>query len=153
MLTLNHILLLLVTYSGLLVGTIISHFTKEELKAGKKYFIFARPVVLSLVFFYFLKFLAVSPAISIPLSGIIAVLYFLWDVKSNLPYNDVLAYSLLAVILFETAGTFAAGLIFIFGLLTASVYYDTKENLAYNLILPVRDNIVYLFIGIVIALI
>ena len=73
--------------------------------------------------------------------------------KSNLPYNDVLAYSLLAVILFETAGTFAAGLIFIFGLLTASVYYDTKENLAYNLILPVRDNIVYLFIGIVIALI
>src|SRR3972149_1491293 len=102
MLTLNYFLLLIITYLGLFAGTIISYFTKGELKSGKKYFAYARSVLFSIIFFAYLNFISLNLIISTIFSIITGIVYYMWGIKSNNYYNDLFAYSLFGIILFET---------------------------------------------------
>ena len=152
MLTLNYVLLFIITYLGLFAGTIISYFTKEELKPGKKYFAYARPVLFSIIFFAYLNFISLNLTISTIFSIIAGIVYYMWGIKSNNYYSDLFAYSLFGIILFETNITLIASLIFIFGLFTASIYYKQKDKLLENLSNIMKRNIVFFIVGILIAL-
>ena len=137
---LKFLLLMFLSYFGLVVGTFISNFTKEELKQGKKYFRILKPIFLGVVFYFFFSYLGLRYYFSIPISLVSVLLGFVWVKKFP---NNILFYSIFSISLFETKNPVIALLIFMFGLVTASLGFKKKHSFFQNLKLSLLNNIVY----------
>ena len=137
------ILLMIITYFGLLIGSLISSFTKEELKPGKKYFRILKTLTFSVIFFYFLDYLNLHILISIFLTIIMFLLSFNFVKKQ--PLNNIFFYSFFSIVLFETYNfnPIVSLMIFSFGLIAASLEYDFDYSLFQNIKLALTKNILY----------
>ena len=125
---LNYILAVIITFLGLFIGFMLALIAKEELRAGKPYFIFLQNLIFSLVIFFLLFF----NDITIWLAILIATLTMIFLVKTEI--NSIVIYMLLAVV-FNAAFRgllkmfiVEAALIFIYGIPTGSLLSYKLKN-------------------------
>ena len=137
------ILLVLITYIGLLIGSLISSFTKEELKQGRKYFKLLKAVVFSVVFYYFFEYLNLYFIISIFLTIILFFISFSMIRKQ--PNNNLFFYSFFSIVMYETIGYNAVIplMIFVFGMLSSSIEYDADCGMMQNIKIGLSKNLLY----------
>ena len=138
----RYFLLLTISYLGLAAGRVISHFAKEELIPGRRYFIIIRSMVFSAVLLCFLLYLKQILIIVLPVALLLGFFSYLAEQKTD---TGFFYYSFFAISLFETSsGSYApivAILIFVFGLATASI---KTEKTVFRLLL---DNIIYILLA------
>lgn len=116
------ILIALIAFVGLLLGILLAKLAKEELKAGKKYFVLLYKIIL-LVIIVYLLYLA---EINILLIGFVfgAVLaYFVRNV-----------YLFLGLALFSSLNIYVGFFIFFFGLVYGTLIYGRNKLVRYVII-------------------
>jgi hypothetical protein len=147
---LNYSLTAVVSYLGLFVGLALAFIAKEELKDGKKYFIFMQKVILSIVFVFLFVFDGLSYILVLLLIGCIVVYYLKNYLKKK--FDDVFYnYIILAgVFLFSLKELnlfiIESSLIFLYGLPTGSLYFHKdKKKVAFNML----KNIIFVLVAVV----
>jgi hypothetical protein len=139
------IFLLFFTYFGLLVGIIISNFSKEEIENGKKYFRVLKSLIFLVVLSLFFIHLNIPYLAAAFVSFLISSLLFLWERKITRINTEILYYSFFSVVLYETINLSPAYvvLIFLYGIPAASLKYENISFLrnAWNVI---SGNAIYL---------
>ncbi|MBU1245894.1 MAG: hypothetical protein ABIJ20_02185 [Nanoarchaeota archaeon] len=107
---------IIITFLGIVVGLLLARFTKEELKQGKKYFIWLkRTILIFLVTFLF--YLALPNYISTIIFFIIGLIVAYFFKKE---------YFYFGLALFSTLNLFTVILIFLFGLPYGSLLFSKK---------------------------
>lgn len=132
------VLIFALSFLGLLAGIIISFFTKEELKQGKRYFIFLEKVVL----------LSISLAIIFYLRDF--SLFFIVGVLAGFIFRRAYFYFGMALPLaFESFLTLLSSLVFIFGLPHGTLIADKpkKKNIVKELVF----SGIFFFVAILVA--
>jgi hypothetical protein len=150
--SLQFILLLLVSYLGLLAGAIISHYAKEELTSGKKYFKIGRAIIFGVIVFFFFMYLKLEYLISIPASLFAMVFAFIFSNRLRHINPGLFFYSFFAVVIFESKksdiSAILASLVFIFGIFEASIDLDGIDtNLISKIRLALFSNIIYFILS------
>ena len=122
-------LVYIIAFLGAFAGRIISKFTKEELKAGRKYFLFGEQVILLMLAGYFLYLSQINASVFI---------YFIIGFLLSLFFKEVYFYFALAFIICITQNNLilVSSLIFIYGLFHGSLGKKVYYILLY-LILPI----------------
>ena len=151
----QYILLLIISYFGLLAGTVISYLAKAEIKSGKKYFEIIKPIIFGFIVYFFMTYLNIFTVISVIMAVIFGGFTFIWDKRMKFINTNLLYYSFFAVIVFETKLSYYASimamLIFIFGIITASIKSEKLEKV--KLFVRIKDilgeNIIYLILGLI----
>jgi hypothetical protein len=126
---LNYSLTALASYIGLFMGFILALIAKEEIKPGKKYFLFLQKAILSAIFIILFIFLDLNYiAILLLLACII-----IYITKKKKEFNDTIyTYILLSVIFYLSSRNInlfiiEAPLIFFYGLPTGTLL-TTKDK-------------------------
>jgi len=140
----------LVCFLGLFVGLLIGFMAKEELKAGKKYFLYLQKVIFILVvFFVFYDF-------GFWLLGLLFVVFFsilLFQIKKD--YHRVL-YFVLAAFLFMSffeENMVVPALVFFYGFPTGSLFYlEEKQKKVFDLVRELFFRYWYFLLIIIILL-
>lgn len=140
---------------GFFFGTIISHYASEEVKAGRKYFVFLQKLTLILIFILFFKYLPFTIATILVLMSFF-FLFFYWHKKDmyTLEYIILGCFFIIASVN-ESLHFYFTILIFLFGLFTGGMHYAenhkkrNKVSLDKALILILRKYYFFLIIIIV----
>lgn len=125
---LNYSLIALITVLGLAAGAVIGHFAKEELKPGKKYFIFLQKALFTAIIAVIMyvnranvHYIWIGAAI------IFIYLYFFEKI------NQAFAYALLGLAFFLAADTEmflpVASLVFLYGFPTGSRLIKSRKSI------------------------
>ena len=149
---LNYSLTAVIAYLGLFVGFILAIMAKEELKAGKKYFLFLQKIILLLIFVFLLIYID-SNYILVLLLLVFIIIYLL---KRKRKFNELpYIYIILAVIFYLSSKNLdlfviESSLIFLYGLPTGSLMTtkDKKET-----VINILKNIPFVLIAIILYLI
>ena len=146
---LQYVLLVLVSYLGLLAGFIISWMAKEELLIGRKYFAILKAVAFGLIFMNFMYYLKINTIISVLMSTVAGVFCFVLGFSSL----DLFFYSLFALFIYEMRNSdalpFTGILIFIYGLATSSLEMKPHKKILHSMIKIFGKRSVYLLISFV----
>ena len=129
MLTIQYTLVTLVAYLGLLAGVIISLLAKEELSAGRKYFVLLQHSLF--VTTLLLTLYAHKTASWISYSLILIIVLVLTFARTK--NTSIVAYPVLGAILFlnrSASNTFflTAALIFLYGMPTAALHVHARKR-------------------------
>jgi len=148
---LNYVLVAIIAAIGLICGYFIAKIAKEELKEGRKYFIFLKRILLALILFFLLLGFEVYILLSLIVS--VLFLFFILYFFKNIVKKNVLIYLILALVFFFSVKTkfflIISSLIFIYGFPTGSLmFYQKKKEMALA-----RPLIVFLIIAILLYLI
>lgn len=151
------LLMLVLSYLGLLAGTIISHFTKEELKDGLKYFLMLKFSVFAIISFVFFFHIIDSALISLFVTSIVtAIMMYVGKSLKNIN-PELFSYSFFSVCIYETRdSTFLiAALIFIYGIAVSSSISARIEEAGFfqKLSLALTNNIIYIVMGMLLSFI
>lgn len=120
----NYFITLIVVYLGLPIGYLISYFAKEELKDGKKYFIFFKAILFSLIMFLFLMHINLLVYINVPLSLLLFFgSYFVFK-NYNIIYNEIFSSCLMSIIFAEIFLLIPILLIFSFFIVSSALDYE-----------------------------
>lgn len=149
---LNYSLAAIMSYIGLFIGFFLAIIAKEEIKPGRKYFLFLQKIILLLIFIFLLLFIKLN-YILILLILIFIIIYLLKTKKefNELPY----IYIILSVIFYLSSKKLSlfvieSSLIFLYGLPTGSLL--TKEDRK-KTIINILANIPFILIAIILFLI
>ena len=151
---LNYFFASIITFLGLLIGIVLIRIAPEEQKPLDKYFIMLRRILLLIIFafliFYYFKNFFIFFTLVIYL--IFAV--FVEFKTKNLLRKSMLAYSILGILFFlsvQNINLFVieSSLMLLYGMPTASLIYNRKENnyhklFLYNLGFVVAANILHI---------
>jgi hypothetical protein len=142
------LILLPLTYLGLFFGLVISHFSKEELKDGKKYFFILKSFIFFIILSLFLNHLTLSFFISIPVSLALTVFLYLCEKKISMINPEIFYYSFFSVVFYETINISPvyAMLIFIYGIPSASIQFEETSFLK-NTWRIISGNVIYLVLS------
>jgi hypothetical protein len=142
------LILLPLTYLGLFFGLMISQFSKEELRQGKKYFFMLKSFIFFIILSLFLNHLTLSFSISIPISLILAVFLYLCEKRISMINPEIFYYSFFSVVLYETINISPvyAVLIFTYGIPSASVQFEETSFLK-NTWRIISSNSIYLVLS------
>lgn len=127
---LNYILIAFIAYIGIAVGLIIMRASKEEQKAGRKYFLVCQSAIIALMAISLVVFSYSKPS-SWLMVLLIAALFFIKRYKS---FNEsYYIYPLLGLLFFFSLGILKlflieAVLIFSYGIVSASLLIDFKNK-------------------------
>ena len=126
----NYLWVLLTCFIGLFMGVLISFMSKEELKDGRKYFLFSKKVIFVLIIFFLIYFLNVKLIYNLLIAVILLLVLFKFKIKEYITYN------LLGIIFYlsslnESLFKINASLIFIYGLFVGGLF--TEKNPRFNL--------------------
>jgi len=151
---LNYSLTALVLYIGLFMGFILVLMAKEEIKPGKKYFLFLQKAILSLIFILLVVFLGLNYIVILLLLACIIIYITKNYLKKE--FNDVIyTYILLSVIFYLSSKNLnlfiiESSLIFLYGLPTGTLLTTKdKKQTAMNIL----KNIPFILIAIILFLI
>ena len=143
----NYFITLFFIYLGLAVGYLISHFSKEELKPGKKYFIFLKAALFGLILMTFFVDIGLNMMIVFPIVLILFTAIFFWLKKfDKIIHNELFFSVLLAIILAETFSKYVSILTFMFYIVSASLDYEK------GLLKILKNRIFFLIIGIILKI-
>lgn len=141
------VLMLLATYLGLFSGVVISHFTKEEMATGKKYFLIGKAALFSVVLYFFLSHLALGWMLSLPASVFAGIIIYLWDRRIKYFNTDMVYYGFFSVAFYETKGVPLISVpIFLFGIFASSYKAEQQKEMGFLKIAKkqLADNLIYL---------
>jgi hypothetical protein len=129
------LLILLVTYFGMLIGTIISRFTREEINPGKKYFLSVKSFILTFIFSYFFYQLNINIFVILVTSITFFIIVHSLNRKYKSVYTNLIEFSLMSIMFNETLkfGYIVSILCFFYLIVFASLEYDIKFNFVNNL--------------------
>jgi hypothetical protein len=124
------LIIILLSYLGLLAGCIISHFAPEEIAPGKRYFRVLKSMIFFLIFALFMMHLRIHYVIAFPVSAAIAYCMFRWEIYVKFVSQDILVYAFFAVVTYETRAEVPVYpvLVFIYGIIAASMKFDEKPG-------------------------
>lgn len=125
---LNYSLAAIISYLGLFAGFILASMAKEELKAGKKYFIFLQKIILLLIFIFLLIYIDLNYIM------VLLILFFIaiYTLKRKKEFNELpYIYIVLSIIFYLSSKNLdlfviESSLIFLYGLPTGSLM--TKKS-------------------------
>lgn len=149
---LNYSLTAIISYIGLFVGFILAIIAKEEIKPGKKYFIFLQKLILLLIFIFLLVFIKLN-YILVLLILVFIVIYLL---KTKKEFNESpYIYIVLSVVFYLSLKILSlfvieSSLIFIYGLPTGSLL--TKKSKKES-ITNILKNVGFVIVAIILFLI
>ncbi len=111
----------MVSFSGIIAGVVLSFFTKEEMKPGKKYFELLQKALLAAIAAVFVYYLGLQLPVRIAIYA--AVILLLALSKS---INSSIAYALLGAVFYFSSLSrqpflIVSALIFLYGLPTGSI--------------------------------
>ena len=129
----NYSLTNLIVFFGLIIGIILAYIAPEELKDGKKYFIFLQNFLLLLILFFLLYLYKFNLALNILISlALFFLLYFYLNNKKHqkIKYID---YAFLGIIFYLSAKNTSlflvqSALIFIYGFPAGSLLLKIKKK-------------------------
>jgi hypothetical protein len=114
----------LIAFLGFPFGILLAKISPEEMKKGKKYFKLIQSFIIALIIFIFLY-----QYLNIIISIIISVLFFL--ITIYLRVNHKIFYILFVFLLYlsnKTNIAFLCSLIFLFGIVSGSIFPKIKRN-------------------------
>jgi len=119
-----HFFVFVLGFLGLVAGIIIAHFTQEELKPGRKYFIFIEKLVLLIMALLIISFIKGS------------FLFFVLGIVAGFLFRRIYFYFGIALPLVNgTLLLCLSSLIFIFGLAYGSLkYLDLKKKFTKDIV-------------------
>ncbi len=150
---LNYSLTAIVAYLGLLVGYVLSLIAKEELKSGKKYFIFLQKALLSLIFIFLLVMGFSYIAVLLLLACIVNYVMKNYLKKK---FDDIIyTYIILSIIFYLSSKTLnlftiEASLIFLYGLPTGTLLSTNSKK---ESTIDILKNIIFVVVAILLFLI
>jgi len=123
----NYFLTSIISFSGLIIGIIISVMADEEIKPGKNYFIYLQKLILILILFFILYFYNLNLYLVVFASLIFAAVIHFYNIPSKIVYPFLavvfaISYGIEKLFLIESS------LIFLYGLPTASLLIDFKKK-------------------------
>lgn len=130
---LNQILILLFSLTGILFGLMLALISPEELKKGKKYFLWTKKIIYILIFFvvnYYL-YLAKNYYVLVPFTILAIVLFVVkLSIKKNIYeiFNYVVFIIPYFVIVEKNFHLLLAALIFLYGLPTGTLFKKIVKN-------------------------
>jgi hypothetical protein len=137
-------LTLIVSFIGLYAGLVLARVAREELKSGKRYFVFMQQVLLLIMIAlmaYFYKLYVVGIIIVVLIA---ALLYFLRKVDISRIIYSVLGAAFTFSFYSQQLFYLTASLVFIYGFPTSSlIYLNEKNKKAWFLIKKVFFNYFY----------
>jgi hypothetical protein len=146
---LNYSLTAVVVYLGLLVGFILAMMAKEEMKDGRRYFVFLQKLILLLVFVFLLVFIRLNYILVLLI--LVFIVVYLLKRKNELVY----IYMILGVIFYLSSKTLnlfviESSLIFLYGIPTGSLLTkrDKKESL-----IGILKNVGFVVVAVVLFLV
>ncbi|MBU0628151.1 MAG: hypothetical protein KKC75_03105 [Nanoarchaeota archaeon] len=150
---LNYSLAALLSYLGLFAGLLLAIIAKEELKAGKKYFIITKKVIIALIFISII-FLAQLKHVLILIALLIITTSLVKYSKTELvkTHYTYLLFSAIFYLSSKRLELFAvsSSLIFLYGLPAGTLLsYKTKKEAITNIL----KNVVFVVIAIAIYII
>lgn len=146
----SYFLVLLTCFIGLFAGVLISFLAKEELKDGKKYFIFSKRIFFVLIIFFLIYFLKIILIVNLLVALILIFVLFKFKIKEYITYNllGIIFYiSYLNTDLFKIN----ASLIFVYSIFIGSLFIE--ENIKQNKLKLIKNLFLnyawFLVIGVV----
>jgi len=150
-------LISLLSYLGLVAGIIIAHYTKEELKTGRKYFsLICQAILYALIilsFFYLVKIVTLV-SLLLFLTGLLLTHWIVKDIYAGLGSQLVILYHF-------SLSTIFVPLAFLFGISYASMKKISFKKIVKTLIfftaplgiylLFPYDNLLFLYYGIAVG--
>ena len=147
---LNYSVIALIAYIGLFIGFILAIMAKEELKPGKKYFIFLQKAILLLIFlFLFIGFNYLSVLL-------LFALILIYVLKKRIEFGESpYIYTILAIIFYLSSKNLnqfviESSLIFLYGLPTGTLLTKKSNK---ETIINILKNIIFVIIAVILALI
>lgn len=136
-------LIVFVAYLGIFVGTVMSRFAKEEISPGKKYFLIAKSISISLIFLYFFYLLNIELVIIIISSIIFFAIVHTLNRKFKSIYTNLIEFSLISIMFNESLkfNYILSVIVFFYLILFASTEYDIDLTFYNN----VKNNYVKTF--------
>jgi len=145
----NYFIVSFLVYSGLFIGLILAFIAKEEIKPGRKYFVFLKKMVLSLVIVFLfvlhkLDYIIVLPALAI-------VLVYFYKVRVNKGFNeDFLIYLILGAIFYSSYKNtnlfvIESSLMFLYGFPTGTLLVDFKSK--WRSVFEILKSVGFLFVS------
>ena len=145
----NYFLVSFLAYSGLFIGMSLAFIAKEEIKPGRKYFVFLKKMVLSLVIVFLfvlhkLDYIIVLPALAI-------VLVYFYKVRVNKGFNeDFLIYLILGAIFYSSYKNtnlfvIESSLMFLYGFPTGTLLVDFKSK--WRSVFEILKSVGFLFVS------
>lgn len=123
---LDYFLTLIICFLGLFIGAVLALMAKEELKAGKKYFVLMQQILIMLIVFFVLFGFDVNIYVCALISfAALAVYYFLYSRIKTQSIYILLTLAFFTSYLSEYF-TIIASLIFIFGLPAGSMFAENS---------------------------
>ena len=147
---LNYSLAAIISYLGLSIGLILAIIAKEELKAGKKYFILLQKAILLLIFIfliYFLKFNLINLIIVLLFIFIYLIKYY-WNKRINESFYIYLILSIIFYISSKSLNLFIieSSLIFLYGLPTGTLLTTKNKK---ESIINILKNMLFIILAII----
>jgi len=135
----QYFLITIIAGLGIFCGKFLGRAAKEELKQGKKYFIYFKEVciILFLSILFIIIFINYQAAAFIYLLALVLIIFFLYFANKDLLVNEInhnyINYVIFAFILFASIGNqklffITAALIFIYGFPTGSLLFHEKAK-------------------------
>lgn len=149
---LNYSLAAIISYLGLFVGFILAITAKEELKAGRKYFIFLQKIILLLIFVFLLIFVKLNYLLVL----LILVFIVIYISKRKKEFNELpYIYIILSIIFYISSKelnlfVIESSLIFLYGLPTGTLL--TRKSKVGSIV-NILKNVGFVIIAIILFLI
>jgi hypothetical protein len=143
----NYLPVLFISYLGVVAGSIIASFTKEELAPGIRYFLILKALSFSAVVFFYLSYLDIFWIFSLLVSLAVLGIAYYWT--RRLPHFDLFAYAFYAIAAYEMQNYLphVAIIIFFFGIASSSVLHNAERSVFWNILHRISDNSIYIFAG------
>ena len=151
---LNYSLTALICYIGLFVGFFLAIIAKEELKAGKKYFLFLQKIILLLIFVFLLVFIKLNYILVLLILGLIVVYVAKNYFKDKI--DDVFYFYIILSIIFYLSSKelnlfiIESSLIFLYGLPTGSLLMRKSKK---ETLINILKNVGFVIIAIILFLV
>ena len=135
----NYFFASILSFSGLLFGILLVRIAPEEQKPLEKYFILLRKILLLIIFIFLIFFYFNDNLNLMILTGYFIFLLFIEFRVNDVFKKSIINYTLLGILFFLSSKntnlfTIESSLILLYGLPTASLMYNKKEQNYYKLI-------------------
>jgi len=146
---LNYSLTAIIAYLGLFIGFILAIIAKEEIKPGKKYFLFLQKIILLLIFVFLLIFIKLNYILALLILAFIII--YISKTKNKMLY----IYTILSIIFYLSSKKLnlfilESSLIFLYGVPAGTLL--TKKNKK-ETIIDILKNTHFVIITIILFLI
>ena len=136
------IIIILIIFLGFPLGILLARISPEEIKTGKRYFKVIQTILLVFILFFLLNYLNLNIIFSLLITLVTFFLLFYWPKEKSF-----LFYLFLPLIIYFSKNNFnlfalQSSLIFIFGIVTGSLFAQVKKK---KFISPIKQIFLMIF--------